>query len=104
MEKLEDLIAKKTALDTLFDETSETVKKMTGDYETRTKQWVVKDLKSKADELEKQRIWHTGFYIGMIVINIFVIITCVLLNIFGLPKLLPEETLTFGNILVLVFY
>ena len=80
------LIAKKTALDTLFDETSETAKKMTGDYETLTKQWVVQDFKSKADELEKQREGYAKWYVGMIFISIGIIIVCVLLNIFGLPK------------------
>ena len=94
-ELTEDLIAKQKTLDTLFNETSETAKKITGDYETLTKQWVVQDFKSKVDILEEQRKGYSNWYVGMIIINIVVIIACVLLNIFGLPKLLPEETLTF---------
>ena len=94
-ELTEDLIAKQTVLNTLFDETTETAKKITGDYETLTKQWVVQDFKSKSDELEKQRKGYAKWYVGMIFISIGIIIACVLLNIFGLPKLLPEETLTF---------
>ena len=85
----------KTKIDELYKDTEETSKKISEDYTTFTKQWVVKDLKTKADNLETQREFYAQWYTWMIIIDIAVVIGCVALNMWGLPKLFNAETLSF---------
>ncbi len=85
----------KNETDILYKDTSEKAKNITKDYETFTKQWVVKDLKTKVDNLKNQIITFNVVYIVMIVLDIGAIIGCVLFNIWGLPKLFEKEILSF---------
>ena len=92
---INEIESTKTKIDKLYKDTEETSKKISEDYTTFTKQWVVKDLKTKADHLETQRKFYAMCYTWMIIIDIVVVIGCVALNIWGLPKLFNAETLSF---------